>query len=175
MARLYFAFWPGPALRAELARLTAGIAFGRARRVPADRLHLTLAFLGELDAARQDLALQVGANVQSSAFELELDRLGWWPAPRVAWLAPSRLPPALVELEWDLRQALLEADLPIDGRPYRPHLTIAREVTAAPTATGPVAVRWAVDSFTLIESRIEAGSRQYVPLHDYPLVPPDER
>jgi 2'-5' RNA ligase len=171
MARLYFAFWPAPPLREELARLAAALELPGGRRIRAARLHLTLVFLGETDAAGQAQALAAGARVQGPAFELTLDRLGWWPGPRVAWLAPGIAPEPLLTLERDLRAALLEAGLGVDPRPYRPHLTIARDLTAPPRAAPPFAVRWPVDSFALVESRIEAGSRQYLPLEEYPLAP----
>ena len=51
--RLYFALWPDAALRATIARVAAGpaaVAGGRA--VPAADLHVTLAFLGGVPAAR---------------------------------------------------------------------------------------------------------------------------
>ncbi len=49
MPRLFFALWPDPPTRTALAMLVDGLPLVGGRRVPAENLHLTLAFLGNVD------------------------------------------------------------------------------------------------------------------------------
>ena len=77
--KLFFALWPDSGTRDVLAA-TAGVlrrtCGGRAP--PAHNLHLTLAFLGNVPAARLPELEDLAAAVHTEPFVLELDRIGWW-------------------------------------------------------------------------------------------------
>ena len=76
--KLFFALWPDSGTRDVLAA-TAGVlrrtCGGRAP--PAHNLHLTLAFLGNVPAARLPELEDLAAAVHTEPFVLELDRIGW--------------------------------------------------------------------------------------------------
>ena len=123
--------------------------------MPDANLHLTLAFLGEVEDARIGVLAQVAAAMQGSAFGLVLDRVGSFPKARVAW-AGSRLPDgAMVEFQGRLARDLAQQGFGIEDRPFAPHLTLARKAGAAlpPSAIAPIG--WRVEDFALV--RLRAG------------------
>jgi 2'-5' RNA ligase len=164
--RLFLALWPDNATRNALER--AGEALHRhwgGRRMRADTLHLTLAFLGETPMQTCAVLLPHLAAVRAAPFELRLDRAGCWPHNRIGWLGAAQTPAALIELAADLRGALAAASTTFDRRPFVPHVTLLRQTAGGqPPACAPV--RWPVHDFSLVLSR--PGAR-YEILQRWPL------
>lgn len=98
--------------------------------VAPDCLHVTMKFLGEqpsdaLDTLRETL-LPVVARYQP--VRLDVGGVGAFPgfqAPRIVWLgiAPE---PKLELLHHDLEVACEQIGYPVDGRAFRPHVTLGR-------------------------------------------------
>jgi 2'-5' RNA ligase len=146
---------------------------------PPGNLHLTLAFLGEIG----DEAVEgAGAAVRETAAERPGWTLHWSGAgvfpgrsrPRVLWLGVDG-GEALLDAHIALNAALAALGLPVEDRPYRPHLTLARvrrpgldpERRAAVVAhletlaaVGPSRVV----SLVLYQSRLGGGPAIHVPL-----------
>jgi 2'-5' RNA ligase len=163
--RLFLALWPGPAtLRALLAWRTQWRWPPGAAVVPSERLHLTLHFIGMVDAARVP-ELAHGLQVAWRRFEIVFDRAEAWPRGLVV-LGASATPPALAELHGRLADALRCLELPVEARAFRPHVTLARKAThAGHPATAP-ALRWPVHGYALVDSE-----RGYRTLARYPAPP----
>jgi RNA 2',3'-cyclic 3'-phosphodiesterase len=148
--RVFFALWPDDATRAAISRATRdAVRASAGRPIAKDRLHLTVAFLGELSGAGLGVARQV-PPISVGGFELTLDALGVWPESKILWLAPSEPPAALGELEAQLWDALVERGFRGEERTYRPHITLARRSRATEAAVEPV--RWSVRDLALVES-----------------------
>jgi RNA 2',3'-cyclic 3'-phosphodiesterase len=116
--RLFFALAPDTALRASLGE--RGRAMARqigGRAVPAGNLHLTLAFLGEVEPARVTPLHTVQSALAVEAFTLMLDRIGEWHHAGVAWIAPAVVPPPLSALHAQLNAALAAAGFVVESRP----------------------------------------------------------
>lgn len=167
--RLFFALWPDDGLRTEaaaaLAPLVAG-AGGRPQRP--DQLHVTLAFLGAVDADRVALALAAAADVPVRAFALEFDRVEYWRKSRVLCLAASTPPPALLDLVADLQAALRARGFELERRPFRAHLTAAREAHPAAAIAPATPLRWFAHGFALVESVTDRQGARYRPLARWP-------
>ena len=96
-----------------------------------ENLHLTLVFLGELrEAGKVREAME---EIRTSPFPLEIQGLGrfqrdggdlYW-----AGIEPS-LP--LQNLYLELKNALAGKGIAVEDRPYRPHLTLARQAVEKP-------------------------------------------
>ncbi|HET9046627.1 MAG TPA: 2'-5' RNA ligase family protein, partial [Casimicrobiaceae bacterium] len=100
-------------------------------------------------------------DVPHDAFALTLDRVGEWHHAGVAWIAPSRVPGALVALHARLSESLRSGDFPIEERPFRPHLTLVRRRTR-PLADAPTPpLRWLVKRVSLMRSDRVAGAIRY--------------
>lgn len=115
-------------------QVMAGLAKGSPGRT--ENLHLTLAFLGMLDAEEEgkaEAALRAAAAA-SGPVTIMLGDLGSFGSRRhagVVWrgIASSQ---GLMELEARLVSALKDRDLALEDRPYRPHITLVRGAKARP-------------------------------------------
>jgi 2'-5' RNA ligase len=168
VARLFFALWPdADAARSLSSRSESLAAELEGRPVPRDRIHLTLAFLGELAAARAEDAMRAAESTRSKAFEMVLDRVGSFRAARVAWAGCSRAPPGLKTLQTRLAKALQSRDFMLEERPFAAHVTLARKISQSlERATMPPVV-WQAREYTLVRS--EAGTGRYTVLETWPL------
>lgn len=164
--RVFFALWPDDTTRAAISRATrtvVGVSGGRP--IAKERLHVTVAFLGELTAAGVDAARAV-PPIEVGAFELVLDLAGVWPESKILWLAPSAPPEALLELEARLWEGLaVRGFLPAE-RVYRPHVTLARR--ARPVEADVEPVSFPVRELALVESFPDGRNVHYEVLERWP-------
>jgi RNA 2',3'-cyclic 3'-phosphodiesterase len=161
--RLFFALWPDHGVRAALAEASATIhrvSGGRVTR--AESIHLTLAFLGDCDAARLGALKTAAARVRVRRFDLVLDERGFWNHNRIAWAGATETPEALAALVSELRTALAAAQFAFDPKPFVPHVTLVRKVRPgfAMPALGPI--RWPVGGFVLVRSVTRSAGSDYL-------------
>ena len=106
------------------------------RYEPAD-LHMTLAFLGGISASQ---AAAILAELAHMVFRLPtLTCIGeaWWPnsiTPRVHVIRYGQ-PPALKTLFEAVQLLVKTQGMPVDNRPFRPHITLARVKAILPNPT----------------------------------------
>ncbi|GAB4480871.1 MAG: RNA 2',3'-cyclic phosphodiesterase [Anaerolineales bacterium] len=131
--RAFLAIAIPPAIQLSLAEHIARLqkmSGGSVRWVPAENIHLTLKFLGEVENARLE-ALQNAlsqACAAQPAFEISVGGLGAFPSlhrPRVLW-AGVQAPPALAELHQKVEQAAAGAGFPAEAQSFSAHLTLGR-------------------------------------------------
>ncbi len=132
MLRCFIAFSLPASCRALLARVQRRLQHHGllASWAPEANLHLSLAFLGDVAEPRladvMDCMREAADGTQAFSFEIEdLGFFGASRAPRVLW-AGIRRQPKLYELQTRLCASLRAHDFPIEDRPYRPHITLAR-------------------------------------------------
>ena len=175
--RLFFALWPRPPQQQQLSEAAASV-LGRipgARAVPPGNLHLTLAFLGSVSATALAPLRELAAGARLSglapaqALELTLDQLQYWPRAKLVCAVPGTAPEALAGCAQRLTVALIEGGFRPDLKPFRAHVTLARQVERAPSSLAMPAVRWAFDDFALIESRTDPGGSLYSVVDSWPL------
>jgi 2'-5' RNA ligase len=184
--RLFVAVSPDEPARAAAASAQAEIRSRtalEARWVPAENLHVTLAFLGSVDPAlvpplRGALAAAV-ATVDR--FSVRLGEVGAFPTPRrprVLWIGIAAGAERLAALADLVRAALLPFPVAREEKPLRPHLTIARVRSPRPDRAlaehlaRPPRVPdagWEVRSVTLFESVLGAGGACHRPAAVLPL------
>jgi 2'-5' RNA ligase len=168
MARLFFAIWPDePAARAlaEAGEALAALAGGKP--VPAAKIHLTLAFLGEVADERAEDARAAAQALRGRPFAMTLDRVGSFRAARVAWAGAARTSRQLGEIQESLAAALRARGFGLEERPFVAHATLARRIaTAVPVAPMPP-ITWHADAMTLVRS--ETGTGRYAILERWVL------
>lgn len=153
------------------------------RWVAEEQLHLTLKFIGEQpDALVPRLADVVdGIAARSRELDLAIGAVGAFPTfrrARVVYLAVDP-DPKLELLHHDAELSCAALDLPIEGRPFRPHVTIGRERDDADDASRRalrqaarqvrVHADAAVGSVDLMVSEPAEGGRRHRLLHAAPL------
>ena len=151
--RLFFALWPEGEVRDALRAWQKGCLSGNVRPTHRDDLHLTVHFLGQVDAGRIDRLLALADQVHVPRFDLVLDRLGHFARPRVLWAGPATVPAELRNLHADLASGLRDCGFEPESRPYRPHVTLARKVRERPEVADLPAIHWTVGHWALVESR----------------------
>jgi len=160
MARLFFAVWPDAGSAARLAALAeeAAIVSG-GRPVPAAKIHLTLAFLGETAPERAAAAIEAARGVRFAPFGLALDCVGSFRAARVAWAGSLAPQPGLAALQAGLAARLRAAGFALEERPFAVHATLARRAMRAVPRARIEPIAWTVDALTLVRS--ETGTGRY--------------
>jgi len=167
--RLFFALWPDRAMQAAIAALASEVAKeANGRAVAANNVHLTLAFLGTQPAARVRELCALAAAIEWAAFQLALDEIGGFRKTGIVWLGASATPPELVALHATLAHALSGAGIELDGRPFAPHLTLARRVTKVAQRRLADPIDWNVASFALVSSDTFREGPRYRSLEVWP-------
>ncbi len=166
MARIFFALWPDAGARERLEPLAGELAArASGKPVPIAKVHLTLAFLGEVEADRIAAAVEAARTVRPARFSFALDRVGSFRGARVAWAGCAQVPEPLAALAGQLARRLDGAGFALEDRPYAPHATLARRIARA-VPTVPVApIAWPVDGFSLVRS--ESGTGRYAVLEAF--------
>lgn len=169
--RVFFALWPSAEAVGHLSALAHSLAGGGRTMRPAS-LHLTLAFVGAVTPTRLELLRQIGAGIRGAAFELSLDRIGFWPQRGILWAGCNQVAAPLRGLAEGLTKALREADFAIDpraGKPLLPHVTLARRVRCASLPGLETPIRWRVEEFALVESYLHPSAASYRTLQRFAL------
>jgi 2'-5' RNA ligase len=130
--RLFFAIELDDAVRASLDHALAPLRAAEPALawVRSEKLHLTMKFLGDVeagDAERLSIAVSEMA-VRHRPFELTLGGVGAFPnfrRARVVWMGVAS-EAKLELLHHDLELACADAGFEVEGRPFRPHITLAR-------------------------------------------------
>jgi 2'-5' RNA ligase len=155
-----------------------------ARWIDPENYHLTLRFIGDIDAAlARDIAGLLG-RVRRRPFELRLDGLSSFGGrkPRALVASVTAVAP-LLELQAEHERLLRRLGLEPEGRKYIPHVTLARlrdtsswQVADYLSARGHFrSASFEVSRFVLFSSRSSVGGGPYVVEADYPLGAPELR
>lgn len=157
--RLFFALWPHEALRRRLERLAADLSLraqGKATAVA--KIHMTLAFLGEVPRERFPAAVEAASRAGGEAFELVLDEIGSFRSAQVAWIGSSNGHPALTALRSRLAAELRREGFELETRPFAAHVTLARRILRPIERQAVEPVAWPVRDFALVSSDTGKGS-----------------
>jgi RNA 2',3'-cyclic 3'-phosphodiesterase len=173
--RLFFALWPDSHVCAHLAHAAAAVPLdGRARGVPAENYHLTLAFLGEVAAPQLGALQQIGCALRVPPCRIDFDAYEYWPEPQVVVAAARQSFAALLDLCAQLHQGLSRCEAaphfkrPIS--PWRAHVTLARKVSQAPVLQAMSPFHWNARSFSLVCSDTRGGHSVYTVVDTWPLL-----
>ena len=167
--RLFFALWPDDATREALNRIGKWLhQHWGGRRMRADTLHITLAFLGSTPTDQLDRLADCADSVHAEPFELILDQAGYWRHNRIGWLGASETPAQYLELVSALNAALQAAGFPVDARPHVPHATLLRN-TAGGEVPACTPVRWRASELVLVKSVTESSGAHYEVIRCWPL------
>jgi 2'-5' RNA ligase len=179
-SRLFVGLAVPPLLAQQLVLLGGGIE--GARWEPAEKLHLTLRYLGDVDGGQRAALDHALSSVRADPFSLRLKGCGHFPPrgePRALWIGVEAND-ALLGLRRSIEAAVRDAGFEPDARNFAPHVTLAR--TRRPNARKVAAwlsshALWdappfEVEGFTLYSSILGPGGSKYTPEATYPLKQP---
>ena len=164
--RIFFAVWPPAATAGALAhwarqaqRLTGG------KMTAEEKIHLTLAFLGDADPQK---AMAAARRVAATAHALPIEQARYWRENNIVWAGPRETPAALKALFDALSLQLSRAEFILERRPFAAHITLIRKARRAKLPPLP-AVDWPVNEFLLVRSSLSSQGSTYEPLERFAL------
>ena len=161
--RLFFALWPPAETAAALSEWARGI---EGRATPAEKIHLTLAFLGGASAERANAAAR---KVTGRAHALPIEMARYWKHNRIVWAGPRETPRALQAFVEALHFQLFRAEFILERRPFAAHVTLVRNATPPRALPALPAVDWPVREFTLVRSTVTSQGSTYDVVARFPL------
>lgn len=156
---------------------------GTLRWVKPEHLHLTLVFLGNVDDAYAPAVIEAYAQpVPTAPFDLVFRGLGAFPqrgAPRALWVGVDEGANEVVAVQQVMAERAQGLRIPIDARPFSPHLTLARWKESRPSdrrlldnADDKPIARVPVSRATLYQSRLSSAGPTYTALAHATLTAP---
>ena len=148
--RLFTAVEVGERIQAEAAAVVAELKRrvdriaprARVTWVVPSRMHLTLRFIGEVNASRAEQIINLLREpIPAGPFIVRWSGLGAFPKkgpPRVLWVGAGQGTEPLVQVEAAVSARLQRLGIPREDRPYNPHLTLARVREDAGLRAGPL-------------------------------------
>ncbi len=163
--RIFFALWPDHRQRERLREMISPLAKQvEGRAVDRRDWHVTLAFIGDLDVRFIPELMESARQIEMVPFRLRLDRLEFWPRPKIAAVVPPRVPPDMEALVDQLNGLMLSAGVEPPQRVYRPHITAVRAARHFEPLKLPQSAEIEWSTFELLESVSEHGRTWYRPL-----------
>ncbi len=170
MPRLFIAVPVAETVKTSLGEVSRSVAARYLRWVKPEAMHLTLAFLGDVDEARLptiERAMREGAR-GASVMALRAEGVGAFPSERrarVVWAGVTGDVDVLFALQQDLELRLTEAGFEGDRKRFHPHLTLARLREPLPLPaellTHRVFGEWRATEIQLIESHLGSAGPHY--------------
>lgn len=143
--RLFFALWPPQETARALERWAQAL---EGRHSTRDKIHLTLAYLGEADAQK---AASAGGRVQAAPFRMTLEEASYWSHNEIVWAGPRHVPAEMTRLVQALQLELYKEGFILERRPFAAHVTLVRKAPAQPLpALRPI--EWPVRELALVAS-----------------------
>jgi len=114
------------------------------RWLPADQFHLTLSFLGQIEAEQEETLRTALATVRVPPFFLPIQGIGTFGGerPAIVWAGTGKGHPHLFALHKHIQDALLRAGLEPDLKAFHPHITLARAKNVPRQALRPFLHRY---------------------------------
>jgi RNA 2',3'-cyclic 3'-phosphodiesterase len=167
--RLFIALELPESCRKTLAEMDPGLR--GLRWVPAEQMHLTLCFLGEVGAEDEARLREALEQIHVPPFFLPITGVGAFGGvhPSVIWAGVGRGHPHLFALHKRVKDAALQAGLEPDLGPFHPHITIGRAKGISREALLPFLRKydgeelgmWKVTGFALYSSVLGSGGATY--------------
>lgn len=151
------------------------------RWVAAERIHLTLKFLGDVDPDQVAvIRRRLAETATAGPFRLAARGLGVFPTvkrPRVLWMGIAGDTAPLIAFARRLDAALADAGFPPEKRPFRAHLTLGRfkgrtdprQVADLLVSAAPETVRFDADEMVFYQSDLTPSGAVHTPLAAFPL------
>lgn len=172
--RLFIGIHPPAPVRATLLGCMGGV--DGARWQDDAQLHLTLRYIGEIEARQADDLADALSSIPFEPFELTIRSTGIFErkgVPHTVW-AGVEPQPALLRLQRKVERSCIAVGLSPEHRVFHPHVTLARLNSRSGDVTGFLqhhpdlsAPPWPVDAFTLYESHLRAQGSLYLPIASF--------
>jgi 2'-5' RNA ligase len=155
-------------MQKAMAQIPRGLRSVKGRAVPKIHYHITLTFLGNVDAEQLSCICAQAAKVDCPSFNLSLDTLGQFRRSGILWLGCSETPDALIKLYDQLGAALIPCGFTPEARRFHPHVTLYRRFQGRLPDTQIRPVHWEVEGFHLVLSESTPDGVRYQSIATFP-------
>lgn len=160
--RLFFALLPNQEVHQQLISLSRSFPIVKGvEAVPNNNLHVTLQFLGDLEANERKCLEKKMVQTYVQNFSLRFDLYGYFKLSQTLWLGCSSYPRELTRLVNHLKSIGEHCGIDLDERIYKPHITLFKKVSKANFPDIPFTVTLNATEFHLMESVTEGGLTRY--------------
>jgi 2'-5' RNA ligase len=126
------------------------------RVVRAENIHLTLAFIGEVDD-------KPAVSIQGFCHSLPIEQARYWPHNNIIWVGPHETPAPL--------EALANL-LKTESRKFAAHITLIRKARDPGQLPALPTINWPVEEIVLVQSVLGGQGPRYEVIERFPLIPP---
>ncbi len=132
-----------------------------------ENLHLTLEFLGECDRKKMYSACLALDEIDMDSFEVKLNGLGCFKSRDNSLIWAGISSTKLIELKKSLDDALINRSVSFDKKPFKPHITLARECSLNTEFIKSINVkgRSIIDKVSLMQSERVDGVLKYTEIY----------
>jgi 2'-5' RNA ligase len=145
-----------------------------------ENLHLTLRYIGEVDAPLKAAICAKLQEISVEPFILPVENIGVFPVrgqPQVVYAGLSGAHPRLFQLQRRVEEALMSLGIPLELRAFAPHITLARVSRATPQCVNQFTKKlreysappFRAEAFCLFKSRPTHFGFEYTRLQEFPL------
>jgi 2'-5' RNA ligase len=160
MKRLFFALWPDDETRQLINKFNQSIKSEGLKKVNPDNLHVTLVFLGNINAEVEVILRQSIEKISVQPFVLHFDQLDFWQKPRILCISTRSYDSQLSILVNAIKKKVELCGIKTEDRPYKPHITLARKARKV-IDIAILPIEWKAESFCLVESCSTSNGVQY--------------
>lgn len=172
--RVFFALWPAPTIQKQLGHIARSLKpMCGGRSVQTQNIHLTLAFLGNIDINRLPELQLAASRISAHSFNFLISEIDYWKRNKIIYAKAKRFPPELYLLAASLSDALTEADFKFDQHTFKPHITLLRQAKNATKNDLTRPIQWRAKEWCLLQSKLTLKGANYTPLGCWPLTPPN--
>ena len=151
MKRLFFALWPDEPTCQQCVEIQNLLLNLSCKPVAMHNLHVTLVFLGNVDAAKEMALLEAATTISARQIQIIFDQLSFWNKPKVLCLTSQVIDSELSNLVKELTNVAKNLAIAVDERLYTPHVTLARKANQTVNLTFEPII-WRANQFCLVES-----------------------
>jgi 2'-5' RNA ligase len=128
------------AIKSKITEISKGLNSGGIRMVGPEQLHITMFFLGYVDAGQLEAVKGALSKVHASSFAVDLNGIGTFDArnPRVVFVNITKGSEELRGVYASLFDDISALRIRMDERGFTPHITIARLKSFTSKETGTV-------------------------------------
>lgn len=144
------------------------------KNIPQENFHITLAFLGLVNDRQQSKLIEKMAKLRqgvalSASLNLTLDHIGLFKKPQVLYIANREIPVPLLALHQQVKNLIIQEQLPVEERRYVPHISLFRKAKNLATNIALPALKIQISSFSLYQSHSDNDGVQYLKIASWPL------
>ena len=168
--KVFFAIWIDPATLTAIEGVQERlVAISAGRPMVPETMHVTLSYVGEVTTAQLDDLMAIGNQIRQKPFRFNINKISCFEASKVAWAGSKQVPDEMIALQSTMDRLVAKAGFPRDPRPFRPHITLIRNLPEPFQMMSTQDIIWPITAFSLVRINQSGVGVPYSILQVWPL------